>query len=90
MNIAIDQSAFDRGADPLFRLLTVEQWERLVCLPTDHELAARVEQLAELSREGELAEKELAEYEGYVRANNLLAVLQGIARRHLATRKNAS
>jgi hypothetical protein len=85
MSIAIDQSAFDRGTDILFKLLTPEQCEKLVALVPDRGLESRVEQLAEKSREGDLAEREKAEYEGYVRANNLLAVIQGIARRRLAS-----
>jgi hypothetical protein len=85
MSIVIDQTAFDRGADPLFKLLTPEQFQKLLALSPDHGLETRVEQLAEQSREGELGEHEKAEYEGYVRANNLLAVIQGIVRRRLAS-----
>lgn len=86
MSIAIDQTAFDRGAEQLFKLLTPEQWQKLVSMSPDHDLESRIEHLADMSREGELADDERAEYEGYARANNLLAVLQGIARRRLASK----
>lgn len=64
---------------------TREQCQKLVAMSPDHALEARAGQLAERSREGELTDDERAEYEGYVRANNLLAVIQGIARRRLAS-----
>jgi hypothetical protein len=40
--------------------------------------------LADKANEGELSDAERAEYEGYVEANNLLAVLQAEARFRLA------
>ncbi|MEJ7591999.1 MAG: hypothetical protein WKF77_10655 [Planctomycetaceae bacterium] len=44
----------------------------------------RIEQLAELAIEGELSAAEQAEYEGYVRADQFVAVLQALARKLLA------
>lgn len=85
MSQVIDQTAFDRGTRSLFRLLTAEQLRQLQSLPPDAELQPRVEELASRCREGDLTLEERAEYEGYVRANNLLAVLQGMARRHAPT-----
>ena len=38
--------------------------------------------------EGELTDEERAEYEGYVRANNFVAVLQAKARKILLTPKS--
>ena len=84
MSHIIDDGAFDRATDPLFRLLTNDQLRRLTTISPDRELGARINELAERAQEGELTPGELAEYEGYVRANNLMAVLQGIARRRLA------
>jgi len=40
--------------------------------------------LAAKANEGELSGIETAEYEGYIEANNLLALLQAAARLHLA------
>jgi hypothetical protein len=84
MSHAIDDSAFDRATDPLFKLLTADQLRRLITLAPDHELEARITDLAARAQEEELPTEVRAEYEAYVRANNLLAVLQGIARRRLS------
>ena len=44
------------------------------------ELQVRIDELAAKSTEGELADAERSEYEGYVRANKCVAVLQRQAR----------
>ena len=46
----------------------------------DPEFQRRIEQLAKKSTEGSLTEAEQAEYEGYVRANKFIALLQRLAR----------
>jgi hypothetical protein len=46
----------------------------------DPQLRIRIEALAEKSTEGRLSAKERAEYEGYVRANKFVAILQRQAR----------
>ena len=84
MSHAIDDSAFDRGTEPLFKLLTADQLRRLIAIVPDRDLEIRIVDLAERAQEGELHDDERAEYEAYIRANNLLAVLQGVARRRLA------
>jgi len=43
-----------------------------------------LEELAEKANEGELSAAERAEYEAYIEANNLLAVLQAEARYRLS------
>ena len=83
MSHAIDNGAFDRATEPLFELLSDEQLRRLTSLAPNHALKVRIAELSERAQEGELSAEEVAEYEGYVRANNLVAVLQGIARRRL-------
>ena len=80
----IDTTAFDRGTDPLLRLLTSEQIRQLVDFKPPVDLESRIETLAEKANEGELHPDERAEYEGYVRANHFIAVLQAKARRFLA------
>lgn len=87
MSTAFDsQEAFHRGTAPVFALLTAEQKEKLAQLQGDPTLADRVEILAEKANEGELTDAEQAEYEGYIRANNLLAILQAEVRFHSASR----
>lgn len=83
MSHVVDNTAFERGTAPLFKMLSAEQLRQLVAISPDHDLERRITELAERAREGDLRDDERAEYEGYVRANNLLAVLQGIARRRL-------
>lgn len=47
----------------------------------DDALRARIEVLASKNTEGELTDAERAEYEGYVHANKLVAILQAKASR---------
>jgi hypothetical protein len=86
MNHAIDESAFDRATSPLFKLLSEDQVRRLTEITPDRELEDRIAELALRVEEGELRSGERAEYKGYVRANNFMAVLQGIAQRRLGPR----
>ncbi len=84
MSTALDTlSAFHRGTAPVFALLSAEQKEKLLQLQGDPTLADRVEELADKANEGELSDAERAEYEGYIEANDWLAILQGEARFHL-------
>jgi len=79
--------AFHRGTAPIFELLTLEQTERLSQLQGDATLAERLAELAEKANDGDLTPVEQAEYEGYIEANNLLAVLQAEARFRIANRE---
>ena len=79
--------AFHRGTAAIFALLTPEQTEKLSQLQGDAVLAERLTELAERASEGELNPVEQAEYEGYIEANNLLAVLQAEVRFRLANRE---
>jgi len=49
---------------------------------------ARIDKLAEKSTEGRLSAAERAEYEGYVRANKFIAVLQRQVRHLITTKRN--
>ena len=84
MSTMIDTVAFDRGTDPLLQLFTSEQIQQLARFEPPEDLQSRIEVLAEKANEGELLAAEQAEYEGYVRANHFIAVLQAKARRYLA------
>jgi hypothetical protein len=76
--------AFHRGTAPIFSILTVEQTKRLADLEADAALAERVAELAVKANEGELSAGDREEYEAYIEANNLLAILQAEARYILA------
>ena len=84
MASTFDTDAFDRGTDTVFQFFTIDQAQRLVEYRGDPTLQSRIEELAGLSKEGELSEQERAEYEGYVRANKFVAILQAKARKYLA------
>ncbi len=81
--VAESHEAFHRGTASIFALLTPEQTRKLAGLQADPSLAHRIEELADKANEGELSDTERAEYEGYIEANNLLAVLQSEARLRL-------
>jgi len=75
--------AFHRGTAPIFSILTADQTKRLAELEGDPLVADRVAELAEKANEGELSAADREEYEAYIEANNLLAVLQAEARYRL-------
>lgn len=71
--------AFHRGTAPIFAMLTPDQTRRLAELDGDPDLASRVAELAEKANDGELTASERDEYEAYIDANNLMAVLKAEA-----------
>jgi hypothetical protein len=83
MTHTFDAAAFERGTDPILRFFTVEQAREIVNYKGDAKLRRRIDELACKSNEGELTDAERAEYEGYVRANKFIALLQAKARKLL-------
>ena len=73
----------DRMLEPVSRCLTPEVADRLVQLQADPELQARIDELADKCTEGDLTDEERGEYETYVRAGNVIAILQAKARKSL-------
>jgi hypothetical protein len=78
-----DAAAFDRGTSSIFQMFSTDQAKQLVEYRGDENLRKRIEALAAKSNEGQLTEIEQAEYEGYVRANKFVAILQAQARKIL-------
>jgi hypothetical protein len=72
--------------EPVSRSLNMEAARKLVRLKADALTQARVDELARKCNEGELTSEERAEYERYVTAGNLIAILQAKARLLLARR----
>lgn len=72
--------AFERGVRPVLQIVLPDKAEALLKFRPSAELQDRIEVLAGKSTEGALTEAERAEYEGYVRANKFVAVLQRLAR----------
>jgi hypothetical protein len=83
-----DRLALDRLLDPLARRLTPASARALVGFRADPGTLARIAELAEKCNEGELTASERVEYEAYVRAGDLITVLQSKARRLLRSRKS--
>ena len=70
--------------DPVTQSLNVEAAQRLVRLKVDAKTQSRVDKLARKCNEGELTPEERAQYERYVSAGNVVAILKAKARLMLA------
>jgi hypothetical protein len=75
-----ETTAFDRGVRDVVQLALSDSADAVLTFCPDPILQERIQELASKSTEGQLTNEELAEYEGYVRANNFIAVLQRQAR----------
>ena len=78
-------TAFDRGVRPILQIVLLDRADAVLNFRPDPALQARIEELAAKSTEGELTAQERAEYEGYVRANKFIAILQRQARQMVGT-----
>ena len=85
MPTTLDMTAFERGVRPVAQMVFPEKAQAVLGFRPAPELQQRIEELAEKSTEGRLTEGEQAEYEGYVRANKFIAILQRLARQMTAT-----
>lgn len=74
-------TAFDRGVRPLLQMLLLDKADAVLDFRPDPALQSRIEVLAGKATEAELSAEERAEYEGYVRANKFIAILQRQTRR---------
>ncbi len=83
MSNSSDNAAFDRGLSSFLRIFLPEKAQQVVEFQSDPDLRDRIDQLARKSTEDELSEQERSEYQGYVRANKFIAVLQRKARQVL-------
>lgn len=81
MTTTPETAAFDRGVRPILQMVLLDKADRVLNFRADARLQDRIEELAGKSTEGELTAEERAEYEGYVRANKFIAILQRQARR---------
>ncbi len=72
--------AFDRGVRPMLQMVLLDKADAVLNFRPDPAFQDRIEALAAQSTEGELTATERAEYEGYVRANKFIAILQRQAR----------
>ena len=77
-------AVLERLLEPVSRSLNIEAARKLVQLKADAKTQARVDQLARKCNEGDLTPAERSEYETFVAAGNLIAILQAKARLILA------
>ena len=85
MATAPESTAFDRAVRPFLQLLLPEKVDVVLNFQPEPAVQERIEELACKSTEDELSELERSEYEGYVRANKFIAILQKQARRLLGS-----
>jgi hypothetical protein len=84
MSTAFDTEAFEAATDPILQFFTPEQARGLIAFRGDALIQARIEELALKNSEGELNAQERAQYEGYVKANKFIAILQAKAHKLVA------
>ena len=87
--VSVETSYLERLLEPVTQCFTLEVAERLISLPPDPTIQARIEELADKANEGQLSDVERAEYKEYVEAVDLIAVLQLRARATIAKRSNS-
>lgn len=87
MPVVPEETAFDKGVRPVLELVLPGKTDAVIGFRANPEIQARIEELAEKSTEGQLTSEERAEYEGFVRANKFVAILQRQAKR-LANRNS--
>ena len=85
MDIDLEVDLLNRLLEPVTSCLSLEAARRLVAIKADPSLQARMDELADKANQGNLAEDERNEYETYVSAANVLAILQSKARQLLTT-----
>jgi hypothetical protein len=83
MNDAERAGVLNRLLEPVTRCLNAESARLLVDARADPAAEARISTLAERCNQGQLTTDERREYETYVHAGNLIAILQAKARLHL-------
>ena len=84
MQTANGVHVFEQLLEPLGRCLTPDVAKSLLQLRAPATAQARIEELADRCTAGALTPDEEAEYEAYVWAGNLVAILQAKARALLA------
>ena len=84
MNRRIGSAVLERLLDPVSKSLNVEAARKLIRIKADRKTQAHVDKLARKCNEGELTPAERAEYERYVTAGTMIAILQAKARLLLA------
>lgn len=85
MSTVSQPSPLERLLEPLAAGLSSEMAQYLAAFRADADVQQRIAELAEKANEGELTEQERLEYEAYVEAGTMIAVLQSKARKRLSS-----
>ena len=72
--------SLERLLSPVVDCFTPDVAQRVTAIPVDPALQQRIDELAEKANEGELTESEAAEYDGWIYAMDVLAIIQAMAR----------
>jgi hypothetical protein len=73
-------TVLERLLEPVTQSLNIEAARKLIRIKADAKTQAHVDALARKCNEGDLTEEERAEYERFVSAGTLIAILQAKAR----------
>lgn len=76
MSTSLDRSSLHRFLEQFTNTFTPELAEHFAKLPTNPELQARLDELGSKANEGTLTEPERSEYETYVEAMDVIALLR--------------
>ena len=85
MSSSHNTATIDRLLTPAADSMPIEVARWLVGLRADSDLQARLDELADKNTDGIITESELAEYDEYLRASEVIGVLQAKARLALAS-----
>jgi hypothetical protein len=80
------KSVLDRLLDPVAETLNARSAAAIVEIRLDPTARERIDELAAKANEGNLTVEERAEYEAYVNAMDMIAILQSKARKLLANK----
>lgn len=83
MSATADHRILDEMLDPVGQCLTPEVAARIAALRADRQMQHRLDELAEKNSAGTLTPREVTEYEAYVEALDVIAILQAKARNAL-------
>lgn len=83
MSTVSQPSPLERLLEPLAAGLTSEMAQYIAAFRADADVQQRIAELAGKANEGELTESERREYEEFVEAGTLIAILQSKARKRL-------
>ena len=84
MTTTHEDTVLEEVLEPVARCFTPDVARQIASLRADPALQARLDDLASKANEGELSERDREQYEAYVEAIDLIAILQAKARKILA------